>query len=234
MAPNNLIANFEKTKTKLEDLKFLINFAKLVHNEHVYACYSGSGEINDLAKKGLLIRDTDNLPTIAIRILLFFLSLQKLEHGVTDIVAYAKGYKPTEPDILFGRVKLNPSKKYDEEKRSIGCRYVKVPHIDEAKIADLHGFSLAHGNVTRLYSFADGKQIKVKVISVTEGDRVINQLLKIVKKDWVIGSSEEHSFTGDPPKDVKDHKLKGITSRGTAIHLNDNHSDLYTIFLKQK
>jgi hypothetical protein len=239
MPQTKLIANFAKTKGKLEQVKLLLNFCKLTQNQHVYEVYSGAGETNEKAKQALLIHDDDNWPIIAVKILVFFLSLQKLQTSVTEIFTYHKGYVDKDPHMLNAEIILNPTKKYKKDQKtgkqvSIGTRQINIPHVDESKLRELDNFSIVHGGVIRFYSFADKKQIKVMALDKAEGDRAINHLLKIVDKKWYLGTSEEHSATGEPPKDRKTPDLQGVTSKISAIDLGDHHGKLYRIFMRKK
>jgi hypothetical protein len=226
----DLLKDPQKTIENLENLQQFKNFAKIAFNHHVNSIYYKNTEEHKQAKRALLITDKDSQISIANKQLLLFFSLQKFEQSVEEKLLYSKDM-PNDPEMISAKIKLNPSKKYTDDGKSVGCRYIKVPHVDESKLGNLRDFKFTHGNICRLYTFADKKQIKVYAISETEGNKAINALLELVQDKYKLGTAEEHGYTGIPPKDQKDVSLKGITSKGTAIHVSDKHGKLYSVFI---
>jgi hypothetical protein len=228
---NPPIANLDQTISNLEGLAFFRNFAKLTFNRHVHGAYYSDSETHQEARRALLITDKDTQISIANKQLLFFFSLQKFTQQTEDRISFAKGTAPSDPYMIWLKVQLSPSKLYKENGSPIGKRYIKVPHIDESKLADLKDFTFIHGGVTRLYTFADKKQIKVKAINESEGNRAINELLKLVLKDWKLGTAEEHGYTGRPPNDAALPELSGIKSTCHELHVHYPHERSLTLFV---
>jgi hypothetical protein len=225
------IKDLDKTLEALEGLEFFRNFAKLAFNHHVNAIYWKATEEHKTAKRALLITDKDSQISIANKQLLLFFSLQKFTQQTEDKISFAKGTAEGDPDMIRAKIQLNPALKYMPDGSSTGYRYISVPHIDEAKLGEFRDFYFIHGSITRLYCFADKKQIKVLAIDEKEGNRAINELLKLVQPKWKLGTAEEHGYTGKPPKDIKDPALLGIKSHGAELQLSDAHGKLYKIFI---
>jgi hypothetical protein len=225
------IADLEKTVESLEGLAFFRNFAKLIFNRHVEAVYWKPSEDHQQAKRALLITDKDTQISIANKQLLFFFSLQKFTQQIEDKISFAKGTADGDPFMIRAKVQLSPEKKYTSDGQSTGYRYISVPHVDEAKLGDFRDFHFVHGSICRLYCFADKKQIKVFAIDEKEGDRAINHLLKLVQSKWLLGTAENHAYTGKPPKDSESPELLNIKSHGQELQLSDVHGKMYKIFI---
>jgi hypothetical protein len=225
------IKDLEKTVAALEGVAFFRNFAKLTFNRHVEAVYYKNSDTHTEARRALLITDKDTQISIANKQLLFFFSLQKFTQQTTEKISFAKGTAESDPNMIRARIQLSPSLLYTKTGSPVGKRYIQVPHIDESKLANLKNFTFTHGSVIRLYTFADKKQIKVQAITKEEGDRAINELLKLVQTEWNLGSSEEHSYTGNPPKDIEVPLLQGLTSRCHEIHVYYPYQRNLTIFV---
>jgi hypothetical protein len=225
------LKNQDETVSALEGLAFFRNFAILTFNRHVEAVYYKNTETHTEAKRALLITAKDTQMSIANKQLLFFFSLQKFAQQTDERVNIAKGMAEKDPNMVKLKVRLQPAKLYKPDGTEYGQRYISVPHIDESKLGNLRDFTFKHGMVIRLYVFADKKQIKLFAHTETEGDRAINELLKLVDKKWLLGTSEEHSYTGRIGKDVKDLDLTGITSKAVALLVTHPHERPYTVFV---
>jgi hypothetical protein len=225
------IANVEKTIENLEGVAFFRNFAKLTFNRHIEAVYHDASDTHKDARRALLITNKDTQISIANKQLLFFFSLQKFTQQTEDKISFAKGTADSDPNMIWLKVQLSPSLLYKSDGSPVGKRYIKIPHIDESKLGDLKNFKFTHGSVTRLYSFADKKQIKVKAIDETEGNRAINELLKLILDKWKLGTAEDHGYTGKPPKDVIKPDLEGITSKCHELHIHYPHERSITLFV---
>lgn len=228
---SELIKDLDKTVAALEGVAFFRNFAKLTFNRHVEAVYYKNSDTHLEAKRALLITDKDTQISIANKQLLFFFSLQKFAQETEERVNIAKGMGEKDPNQVKLRVRVNPSRMYKPDGTRYGYRYLRVPHIDESKLGNLRDFTFKHGMVIRLYVFADKKQIKLFAYDEAEGDRAINQLLKLVKDEWIIGTSEQHSYTGRMGKDVEDLDLTGITSKCNALLVQNPYESPYTIYV---
>lgn len=215
----NNLKNLEATKEAVSALKLLTKFAETAFNRHVEGVYYSNSEEHKLAKKALLITEKDTQLSIVNKQLLFFFSLQKFTQQTEERISFAKGTAPTDPEMIRIKVQLSPSLLYGKDGQPIGKRYISVPHVDESQLSNFKDFTFTHGSVTRLYCFADKKQIKVEAIDQNEGDKAINALLKLVQKEWKLGSSEEHSYTGRPPKDTTKPLLEGLTSKCNQLHI---------------
>jgi hypothetical protein len=226
-----LIKDLDKTVAALEGVTFFRNFAKLTFNRHVEAVYHQNIDSHIEARRALLITDKDTQISIANKQLLFFFSLQKFTQQTTEKISFAKGTAAGDPNMIRMKVQLSPSLLYKKDGTPVGKRYISVPHIDESKLGNLNNFTFTHGIVTRLYCFADRKQIKVEAISETEANRVINELLKLVETKWLLGSSESHAYTGNPPKDIKLPDLYNVTSKCHELHIYYPNSRAITIFV---
>lgn len=226
------IQNKERTIQRLEDLAQFKSFAKLIFNQHVYSVYSKPTEENKQAKRALLIKDDDNHPIITSKILLFFLALQKLEQTVEEKLLINKVVSDEkDPNMITATVKLNPSKKYHEGK-SVGTRDIKIPHVDESKLAEFgSGVIYKHGNTKVIYTFSDKKQIKGNFFTKEDGFEFIESCLKIVKKDKILGKPSEHCYVAEMSKTTEKGILHGLSSRATALHLSDKKGKMYTMFL---
>ena len=225
------LKNTEQTIANLEGLAFFRNFAKLTFNRHVEAVYHRNTEENIQARRALLITDKDTQISIANKQLLFFFSLQKFTQQTEDKISFAKGTAEKDPNMIRLDVQLSPSLLYTKSGTSVGKRYISVPHIDESKLGNFRDFTFIHGSITRLYCFADKKQIKVKAISEEEGNRAINQLLKLVQPEWILGTAEEHGFTGKPPKDMGKPLLDNIQSKCHELHIHYPNLKSITFFV---
>jgi hypothetical protein len=225
------LKNTDRTISALEDLTFFRNFAKLTFNRHVKAVYWKDDETHRNAKRALLITDKDTLLSIANKQLLFFFSLQKFAQAVEERIVIAKGMAEKDPNMVKLRLRMAPLKLYKPDGTKYGYRYFQVPHIDESKIGNLRDFTFKHGMVIRLYVFADKKQIKLFAFTETEGDRAINEILKLVDKKWLLGTSEQHSYTGRIGKDVPDGDLTGLTSKCNALLVQHPYEPPYTVFI---
>jgi hypothetical protein len=228
---SELIKDYERTAAALEGVAFFRNFAKATFNRHVEAVYWKDIEAHQDARKALLITDKDTQISIANKQLLFFFSLQKFSQQVTEHISFAKGTADKDPNMVKLRVQLSPSLLYDKNGVSIGKRYIRVPHIDESKLGNFRDFKMTHGSTTRMYTFADKKYIKVGVVDEAEGDRVINQLLKIVQTEWKVGTSEQHSYTGKMPADIAKPLLQGITSKCHELHVIHPYERPYVVYV---
>jgi hypothetical protein len=225
------IVNTERTIENLEGVAFFRNFAKLTFNRHIEAVYHDASDSHKDTRRALLITDKDTQISIANKQLLFFFSLQKFTQQTEETQYLTAGTVPSDPEMIYLKVQLSPSLLYFPNGSPVGKRYIQVPHIDESKIGNLKDFKFKHGGVTRLYVFADKKQIKVKAFDETEGDRAINQLLGLVLDRWKLGDSETHSFTGKLPKDKDAPKLLGITSKCNELHIHYPHEKALTLFV---
>lgn len=221
----------EETIKALAELAAFKNFAKLTFNRHINSVYFKQSEAHIEARKALLITDADSQISIANKQLLFFFSLQKFTQQTTEKMSFAKGMAPKDPFMLRLKVQLSPSLLYKKDGTPIGKRYISVPHVDESKLGDLKDFTFTHGIVTRLYAFADRKQIKVEAISEDEGNRAINELLKLVEPQWKLGSAEEHGYTGKPPKDSTLPDLYGIKSKCYELHIYYPNTSAITLYV---
>jgi hypothetical protein len=225
------IKNVDETVEALEYLAFFRNFAKLTFNQHVEAIYWKATDDHQQAKRALLIRDQDSQVTIVNKQLLLWFALQKFSQQTEDKISFAKGTADGDPYMISAKLQLVPTLKYKPDGTSTGYRQINVPHVDESRLGDFRNFHFVHGSVIRLYCFADKKQIKVLAIDEKEGNRAINHLLKLVQPEWLLGTAEEHGYTGKPPKDTDKPDLLGITSRCAQLHLSNPHGKLYRIFV---
>jgi hypothetical protein len=225
------IANVEKTVENLEGLAFFRNFAKLTFNRHIEAVYHADSDTHKDARRALLITDKDTQISIANKQLLFFFSLQKFTQQTEETQYLTAGTVPSDPEMIYLKVQLSPSLLYFPNGQSVGKRYIQVPHIDESKLGNLKDFKFTHGAIKRLYVFADKKQIAVLAIDEAEGNRAINELLKLVLDKWKLGMAEDHAFTGKPPKDKAAPKLSGITSTCNELHVYYPHYRPLTLFV---
>jgi hypothetical protein len=225
------IVNTERTIENLEGVAFFRNFAKLTFNRHIEAVYHDASDTHKDARRALLITDKDTQISIANKQLLFFFSLQKFTQQTEETQYLTQGFEMPDPNMIYLKVQLSPSLLYYPGGQSVGKRYIQVPHIDESKLANLKDFKFTHGAITRLYVFGDRKQIKVKAIDETEGNRAINELLKLVLDKWKLGSAEDHAFTGRPPRDKTAPKLLGITSTCNELHIHYPNEKMITLFV---
>jgi len=215
----------------LENIAFFRNFARLAFNRHIKAIYYKNDDTHKQAKRALLITSKDTQLSIVNKQLLFFFSLQKFAQQTEERVNIAKGLEDKDPNMVKLKIRLQPSKLYKLDGTMYGQRYISVPHIDESKLGNFRDFTFKHGMVIRLYVFSDKKQIKVFAFTETEGDRVINELLKLVRKDKLLGTSEQHSYTGRIGKDVKELDLTGITSKAVALLISHPYERPYTVYV---
>lgn len=225
------IKDLDKTVAALEGVAFFRNFAKLIFNRHVEAVYYKNSDTHVEARRALLITDKDTQISIANKQLLFFFSLQKFTQQTEETQYLTSRTALGDPDMIYLKVQLSPSLLYFSNGSPVGKRYIQVPHIDESKLGNLKDFQFTHGAVSRLYVFADRKQIKVKAIDEKEADRAINELLKLVLDKWKLGNSENHAFTGKPPKDKSAPKLLGITSTCNELHVHYPYQRPLTFFV---
>lgn len=225
------IANLDQTVKDLEGLAFFRNFAALTFNRHVEAVYWKSTEDHKQARRALLIVDRDSQIAIVNKQMLFFFALQKLTQQVEDHISFAKGTAPIDPNMIRCKVVLRPTLLYKKDGTSVGNRSIVVPHVDESKLGELRDFHFIHGSTTRLYAFADKKQIKVIAIDEKEGNRAINQLLRIVNKNWLLGDAESHGYTGKPPEDMDKPDLYNIRSNATGLDVSDSTGELYRLLI---
>lgn len=213
------IKDLDKTVKSLEDLSFFRSFAAAAFNRHVEAVYYKNTDADKDAKRALLITPKDTQISICNKQLLFFFSLQKFTQQTEERISFAKGTDPIDPEMIRLKVQLSPALLYHKNGSPIGKRYISVPHIDESKLANLKNFTFTHGSTIRLYCFGDRKQIKVEAIDEAEGNRAINELLKLVRDDKKLGTAEEHGYTGKPPKDTTKPILHGIKSTANQLHI---------------
>lgn len=225
------IVNPERTIENLEGVAFFRNFAKLTFNRHIEAVYHNDSDEHKNARRALLITDKDTQISIANKQLLFFFSLQKFTQQTEETQYLTQGTALPDPEMIYLKVQLSPSLLYYSNGQSVGKRYIQVPHIDESKLGNLKDFKFTHGAITRLYVFADRKQLKVKAIDEDEANRAINELLKLVLDKWKLGTAENHAFTGRPPKDKSAPKLVGITSSCNELHVYYPNERMITLFV---
>lgn len=225
------IKDVDKTVEALTNLSFFRTFAQAAFNRHVQAVYWKDSDDHKDAKKALLITNQDTQISIANKQLLFFFSLQKFTQQTEETQYLTMGTALSDPDMIYLKVQLSPSLLYYPEGQSVGKRYIQVPHVDEAKLGNLKNFKFIHGSITRLYVFADRKQIKVQAIDENEGNRAINSLLELVLDKWKLGTAENHAFTGKPPKDKKTPRLQGVTSSCNELHIHYPRGKPITFFV---
>jgi hypothetical protein len=225
------LKNIEKTVEKLTELDFFRNFAIVSFNRHVNAVYHLSTEEHVAAKRALLITISDTQISIANKQLLFFFSLQKFTQQTEETPYLTAQTELSDPNMVRVKVQLSPSLLYFPDGMSVGKRYIQVPHVDESKLHLLKNFKFTHGDVIRLYVFGDKKQIKVRAISVEEGNRAINELLKIVVEKKKKGTAEKHGYTGKLPEDKPPGRLLGITSTCNELHIYHPHERPWTLFV---
>jgi hypothetical protein len=230
-AATRVLKDPEKTIVALENAQFSNSFAQATFNRHVEAVYWKDTAAHKDARRALLITDKDLILQRIEKQMIFFFSLQNFTQQTEEKISFAKGTAEGDPNMVRLKVQLSPSLLYKKDGTSVGKRYISVPHIDESKLGEFRNFRMVHGMIIRIYAFADKKQIKVLVKDEAEGDRVINELLRIIIPKWRLGTSEEHSYTGKPPKDVKDYDLVGITSKCHQLHVFHPHERPYTFYV---
>jgi hypothetical protein len=195
------IKNESKIIAQIESQRQMINFAIAVFNPLVQQRFWKQSVEHKNARLACTVTKEDTLLQLNLRQQLFFLACENLGSAIEEIVRYTRGSVPKDLGMLSVEIRLRPQLKYKKDGTSTGTRSLNIPHVDESKLLELRGFQLIHGDHIRLYSFADKLQIKVRAIDAKEGDRAINHLLKVVESKWLLGTSEQHSFSGEPPKD---------------------------------
>lgn len=218
--------------SQLESLALLTNFAAKTFNQHITAVYWKQTKEHITAKESLLIKPSDTPPLITLKLLTFFLSLQKLETSVEEKVLLNQLFAtPKDPDLVTAMVRLRPRLKYKPNGTPIGTRAIQVPHVDESKLLDLRGFTFVHGETVCLYTFADKKQIKVLAIDEQAGIEAIQKLLQIVLPRWILGDAKEHCYIGKFSPNTKKSDVHGVTSKITKIDVNLPDKSIYTVLM---
>jgi hypothetical protein len=225
----------QQTNARLERLQLLRNFSKKVFNYRVNQAYAGEDEFNTLARKVLTIEDNDTIDLMNYKLDLFYLGLDKLAPSHQQFLSLSGGNKrlmkefkegkrtrrketrlnSTESQLLDedGTVTLHfrATKKFYADGKRTGYIYLDVPHVDLKKVDKLRELVFKVGIKRILYSFADGRQIKVDTNSKKAGHALINQILECVQPSWFAGKSESHSYFGEFPEDIERPKLDGQT-----------------------
>lgn len=223
-----------ETNAKLEELQLLRNFSSKVFNYRVNQAYSGDDEFNSLARKVLTIQSTDTIALMNYKLDLFYLGLDKLSPSHQQFLSLSGGNKrlmkefkegkrgkkesrlnSSESQLLdeAGTVRLHfrATKKFYSDGTRTGYIYLELPHVDLKKVDKLRELVFKVGTKRILYSFADGRQVKIDTNSKKAGHTIMNQILECVQSDWFAGKSESHSYFGEFPEDVEPPKLDGQT-----------------------
>jgi hypothetical protein len=221
-----------KIVEQLESLALLTNFATATFNQHIAAVYWKKTKEHITAKTALTIKPSDTAPIISLKIQVFFLSLNKLDHAIEEKVLLNQLFaKPKDPDIVTATIRLRPKTKYHKDGQPIGNRVISVPHIDESKLGDFRDFRFTHGEVKCIYTFADKKQIKVLALNEELGIEAIQRLLVIVDPKWILGTAKEHCYVGKFSPNTAKSVLHGVTSTAFKIEINPPEGSSYTLFL---
>jgi hypothetical protein len=236
MSAVDLIVGIEKSVTKLEKLAQNKAFSKVAFNHHVSSVYYKEIDAHKQARDALLIKDDDTLLMQVNKKLDFFFCLQKFEQVIEEhLLANPRFAKDPDPNAINLEVKLNPSIKYKKDKKgrviSVGTRQISVPHVDMAKLGDFRDFKFRHGNVKVVYIFDDKKQINVRAYTKEDGLKAVNQLLKLVEDKWKLGTAEHHCYISMASESTAHGDLHGLYSKGTALHVGNNHGKIWTVFV---
>lgn len=214
------------TNEILTETQALLNLTERSFNSVLVEAY---GNKKDPASKKLLetLRmrpGKETVPNAILKVLNFYLINGRAESPAVLDKNY--GLVARSYDVLVGQIRLKSDKKLIEGS-PVGYSYLHIPHFLPEKWEVLAGYHQKMGNVIMIYPFADGRQIKVFVSSVGEGQRAIEHLLKAVDPSKLLGTAKRHCYKGAKAEDAKAHRLTGLdlkVNKVTVIYPNGtNH-----------
>jgi hypothetical protein len=205
------------TNELLSEQQGLINFAIKFHNAKVMEAYGHKkDEESQRILSLMLLTDKDSLIVSLYKMNNFY---NVADRSTREYIDYpGQSIVKRSRAVILGEVRLSSAKKYVNGK-PIGTYRIKIPHFKEELFASVRDYHQEFGNTRMIYAFEDKKQLKVNVISETEGYRVLNHLLKAVDPKKKLGTAEEHAYKGNMPPDAEPHKLTGLTLTAKAVRV---------------
>ena len=190
-----------------------------IQNPLVQQVYSRDDEVNHLLRETLTIELNDSTVTIVQKLLVFYLACDKLSTTVEEYLLVNNPTVEKSPDRIRISIKFKCDKRFyqDETGRIIktGYRQFEVPNLSLDYVNKNPDYfpSLAWkiGSQKIIYTMKDGHQIKFHGYNVDLSHKLMNAILKAVEPSLKLGTSEEHSYLGNPPKDIKKSPLHGET-----------------------
>lgn len=193
-----------------------INLAARLLNAEVEEAYGKrKDEAGMKLKERLTINESkDTTGIVMLKILNFYLCAGRLpgEAPPQDLFGLAqRSY-----DVIVGQIRLRCEKKLIAGK-PCGYYRLNIPHFLPEKWEEVRDYHQEFGNLKVIYGFADKRQLKVSVSTEKEGHRAINHLLRAVNPSLLLGTAEEHCYTGRLPKNSKPHRLSGLTLKANRV-----------------
>jgi hypothetical protein len=202
----------------LEHLEGMVNLFAGEFNRQVMEAYAGKDE---RVKNQVLVRPGQDTPImVLLKAFYFYLVADRLPTAVVPSAESRMHRRMA--NIIVGELRLKPDRKLVNGRKP-GYYQIHIPHMHPDKWETLRGYEHQWGNVTMVYGFDSQRQIKVNVIDEAAGHKAINHLLKAVDPEWLLGSSEQHSYLGKQAKDKPPARMTGQTGRANriAIHYSD-------------
>lgn len=195
----------------------LNNLSASIHNPLVEQVYYRDTEADKILRETLRIEKYDSSVSILHKLLVFYLSCDKLSTQVEEHLIVSKAIEEKSSERILVSVKLKCGKRYYTDKNGVikktGYRDFDIPNLDLEYVNQNPYFfpdlKLRVGSQLMLYTLTDGHQIKINAYSTEEGHRVINYILQGVDKSKQYGTSEQHSYEGKRPKDGGKSPLHG-------------------------
>jgi hypothetical protein len=223
----------QSANLRLTKLRALTNLVAKIHNEKVKQAYDGRVnrdpnqlEVDKQLRDILLIDPNDSVPEVNLKLLTFYLVGDKMPSQIEEHIAVNKKYVDTDPNRVTGRLCLQSERKYING-RQAGYIKIGIPHLDSSKTDNLRDIGYTVGDIKALYVFADGKQIKMLGSNKKDCHQFINKCLSACTDTFKLGTSEDHTYFGETPKDVTKLKLHGLLV--TSKYLSDYHDPLNAI-----
>jgi hypothetical protein len=200
----------------LSETQAQINLAARLLNAEVAEAYGKRTDDAGVRLKELLtIKEGKDTTVVAtLKILNFYLCAGRLPGEAPPQELF--GLAQRSYDVIVGQVRLKCDKKLVAGK-PCGYYRLNIPHFLPDRWEEVRDYHQEFGNLKVIYAFADKRQLKVSVSTEKEGHRAINHLLKAVDPSRLLGTAEDHCYTGRLPKNSKPHRLTGLTLKANRV-----------------
>jgi hypothetical protein len=211
----------------------LRNLVKKLFNESVYERYKG----NTFLKDSISIGDWETWIEIILKIIFFYFVLENYVGDTTERIVLNNKTRTNE-DLVFLVIHLGFDEKtaiVDGEEKRVGEARIRIPNVSREVVENpdkvkkiLENFSFEYGNKNIIYTFENGKQIKLNAKDKKNAIATIETLSPLLAQSWLKeGSIADNIYQGAPSKKSKQRIHYGLTGYGFKVTLETQKGNKY-------
>lgn len=211
----------------------LRNLVKKIFNESVYERYKG----NIFLKDSISIRDWETWLEIIVKIIFFYFVLENYVGDTTEKIVLNNKTRVND-DLVFLVIHLGFDERtvmIDGEEKRVGESRIRIPNVSREVVENpdevkkiLENFTFEYGSKNIIYTFENGKQIKLNAKDKKSAVATIESLSPLLADGWLKeGSIAENVYEGAPSKRSRQGIHYGLKGYGFKVSIEEQKGNKY-------